>query len=103
MDARAVLELDLVAFEAADVWLDFDCAVRNPIEDSARDRWVRLAKLVIGLRQPEVGHLANVGVDHLADDQLSNLERDSRIGPAAELVGWLAEDVLRHDVRTAAG
>ena len=57
---------------------------------------------MIGLRQTEIGHLADIGIDQRGDSLLADLEWNPRVDPSAQLVGWLTEDVLGHDVRTAA-
>ena len=85
-----------------DVRLRRHRAVRDAVEDPAGDRRVRLAELVVGLRQAELRRVADVAVDQLGDEPAADLERDPRAGHrAAELVGRLAEDVLRDDVRAA--
>ena len=83
VDARAVLELDRVPVETADVRLDLDRPVGDAVEDAAGDRRVRLAEGVVGLRKAELHRVAGVELDEVVDRLLADLERDPRVVPRA--------------------
>ena len=97
----AVGELHPVRAELRDVRPRRDRAVDDAVEDPARHRRVRLPEAVVGLGQA----VALGPADVQADDEL----RDAGVQPVrhvrqrADLIQRLAEQVLRHDPRAAAG
>ena len=99
---RAVGEAHAVAEQLGDVALGDRVAGAEAPEQLAGDGRVGVEEVVVGRRQPEVLHAPGEDPRQRAGEPPLDARRQPRVG-LDDLVGGLAEDVLRHDPRAGAG